>query len=156
MNTNSKILPTQDSNLSCYSPSILTFSAPTFCLSSFMILVGGRIPFPKNTYIFYVMVTKGVTEESTLPPPPPTNCPWKIAPIKIALGWLGQSWSQAIHQGQFCEEQIQFQPKGSHISRLNFLPLKTELLHGGMHNHLKGLIGFNLLFLFYSQWKKIA
>ena len=43
-----------------------------------MILVGGRIPFPKNTYIFYVVVAKGVTEESTLPPPP----------LKIALNKL--------------------------------------------------------------------
>ena len=93
MNTNSKILPTQDSNLSCYSPSILTFSAPTFCLSSFMILVGGRIPFPKNTYIFYVMVAKGVTEESTLPPPPsPENCSQQTAPGRLPslkLPWGG-------------------------------------------------------------------
>ena len=66
MNTNSKILPSQDSNLSCYSPSTLTFSAPAFYLSSFMILVGRRFPFPKNTEL------------------PSTNCPWKIAPIKIA------------------------------------------------------------------------
>ena len=87
MNTNSKILPSQDSNLSCYSPSMLTFSAPAFYLSSFLILVGWRFPFPKNTDIFYVMVAKGVTGES--PPFPPENCPWKIAPIKIAPGGLG-------------------------------------------------------------------
>ena len=71
MNTNSKVLPSQDSNLSCYSPSTLTFSAPTFYLSSFMILVGGRFPFSKNTDIFYVMVANSVTGES----PPPENCP---------------------------------------------------------------------------------
>ena len=90
MNTNSKILHSQDSNLSCYSPSKLTFSVPAFYLSSFMILVGGRLPFSKNTDIFYVMVTKGVTGES--PPSgklPSTNCPWKITPIKIALGGGG-------------------------------------------------------------------
>ena len=110
MNTNSKILPSQDSNLSCYSPSTLTFSAPAFYLSSFLILV--------------------------------------------ELG-LGQGWGQAIHWGQFSEEQFsQFQSKGSRISRLNFLRLKTELLHGGMHTDLKGLIGFNLLFLFCSQRRK--
>ena len=56
MNTNSKILPSQDSNLSCYSPSTLTFSAPAFYLSSFLILVDQ------------------------------TSTNWKIAPIKIAQG----------------------------------------------------------------------
>ena len=34
---------------------------------------------------------------------------------------------------------------------LKIAPIKTELLHGRMHTHLKGLIGFSLLFLFYSQ-----
>ena len=104
MNTNSKILPSQDSNLSCYSPSTPTFSAPAFYLSSFMILVGGRFLFPQNTDIFYVMVAKGVTGES-LPPRklPSTNCPWKIAPIKIAPGaglglGLGNS-TEAIFRG---------------------------------------------------------
>ena len=76
MNTNSKILPSQDSNLSCYSPSTLTFSVPAFYLSSFVTLVGGRFPFPKNTDIFYVMVAKGVTGESP---------PWKIALKKLPL-----------------------------------------------------------------------
>ena len=76
MNTNSKILPSQSSNLSCYSPSTLTFSAPAFYLSSFMILVGGRFPFPKNTDIFYVMVAKSVTGES----PSPENYPQQTAP----------------------------------------------------------------------------
>ena len=85
MNTNSKILPSQDSNLSCYSPSTLTFSTPAFYLSSFMILVGGRFPFPKNTDIFYVMVAKGVTGESLPPPPPPPreNCPQQTAPGRL-------------------------------------------------------------------------
>ena len=93
MKTNRKILPSQDSNLSCYSPSILTFSAPTFCLSSFMILMGGRIPFPNNTDIFYVMVAKGMTEEST-PLPPCENCaqqtaPWRLPPSKLPWGgWV--------------------------------------------------------------------
>ena len=64
MNTNSKILSSQDSNLSCYSPSTLAFCVPAFYLSSFMILLEGRFPFPKNTDIFYVMVAKGVTGES--------------------------------------------------------------------------------------------
>ena len=66
MNTNSKIHPSQDSNLSCYSPSTLTFSVPAFYLSSFMILVGVRSPFPKNTDIFYVVVAKGMTGEPPL------------------------------------------------------------------------------------------
>ena len=79
MNTNSKILHSQDSNLSCYSPSKLTFSAPAFYLSSFMILVGGRFPFSKNTDIFYVMVTKGVTGESS----PLENCPQQTAPGRL-------------------------------------------------------------------------
>ena len=64
MNTNSKILSSEDSNLSCYSPSTLAFCVPAFYLSSFMILLEGRFPFPKNTDIFYVMVAKGVTGES--------------------------------------------------------------------------------------------
>ena len=76
MNTNRKILPSQDSNLSCYSPSILTFSAPAFY--SFMILVGERFPFPKNTNILYLMVAKGMT-----------GTPRKISPIKIALRGQG-------------------------------------------------------------------
>ena len=76
MNTNSKILHSQDSNLSCYSPSKLTFSVPAFYLSSFMILVGGRFPFSKNTDIFCVMVTKGMTGES----PPRENGPQQPAP----------------------------------------------------------------------------
>ena len=86
MKTNSKILPSQDSNLSCYSPSTLTFSVPAFYLSSFMILVGGRFPFPKNTDIFYVMVAKGVIGES-----PPENCPQQTAPGRFKLpggGWV--------------------------------------------------------------------
>ena len=66
LSTNSKILPSQDSNLSCYSPSTLTFSVPAFYLSSFMILVGVRSPFPKNTDIFYVVVAKGMTGEPPL------------------------------------------------------------------------------------------
>ena len=147
MNTNSKILPSQDS-ISCYSPSTLAFCLPAFYLSSFMILVEETFPFPKNTDIFYVMVAKGVTGES--PPPrnlPSTNYPWKIVPMKIGV--------RQFTEGQFTKEQFsQFHSKGSCISRLNFLPLKTELLHGGMHTHLKGLVGFNLLFLFYSQQKK--
>ena len=64
MNKNRKILPSQDSHLSCYSPSTLTFSAPAFY--SFMILVGVRSPFPKNTDIFYVVVAKGMTGEPPL------------------------------------------------------------------------------------------
>ena len=89
INTNSKIFPSHDSNLSCYSPSTLTFSTPAFHLSSFMILVGGRFSFPKNTDIFYVMVAKGVTGES-----PPENCPQQTAPgrlprLKLPLGRLG-------------------------------------------------------------------
>ena len=79
MNTNSKILHSQDSNLSCYSPSKLTFSVPAFYLSSFMILVGGRFPFSKNTDIFCVMVTKGVTGKS----PPLENCPQQTAPGRL-------------------------------------------------------------------------
>ena len=79
MNTNSKILHSQDSNLSCYSPSKLTFSVPAFYLSSFMILVGERFLFSKNTDIFYVMVTKGVTGES----PPLENCPQQTAPGRL-------------------------------------------------------------------------
>ena len=79
MNTNSKILHSQDSNLSCYSPSKLTFSVPAFYLSSFMILVGGRFPFSKNTDIFCVMVTKGMTGES----PPLENCPQQTAPGRL-------------------------------------------------------------------------
>ena len=50
MNTNSKILSSEDSNLSCYSPSTLAFCVPAFYLSSFMILVKGRFPFPKNRH----------------------------------------------------------------------------------------------------------
>ena len=69
LNTNSKILSSQNSNLSCYSPSTLAFCVPAFYLSSFMILLEGRFPFPKNTDIFYVMVAKGVTGES-----PPQKC----------------------------------------------------------------------------------
>ena len=84
MNTNSKILHSQDSNLSCYSPSKLTFSVPAFYLSSFMILVGGRFPFSKNTDIFCVMVTKGMTGES----PPLENCPQQTAPGRLPpLNW---------------------------------------------------------------------
>ena len=79
INTNSKILPSQDSNLSCYSPSTLTFSVPAIYLSSFVTLVGGRFPFPKNTDIFYVMVAKGVTGES----PPLENCPQETAPGRL-------------------------------------------------------------------------
>ena len=91
MNTNSKILHSQDSNLSCYSPSKLTFSVPAFYLSSFMILVGGRFPFSKNTDIFCVMVTKGMTGES----PPLENCPQQTAPgrlppLKLAPGGGGR------------------------------------------------------------------
>ena len=71
INTNSKILP----NLSCYSPSALTFSVPAFYLFSFMILVGGRFPLSKNTDIFYVMVGKGMTGE----------CPQEIAHNKLPL-----------------------------------------------------------------------
>ena len=88
MNTNSKILHSQDSNLSCYSPSKLTFSVPAFYLSSFMILVGGRFPFSKNTDIFCVMVTKGMTGES----PPLENCPQQTAPGRLPplkLPWGG-------------------------------------------------------------------
>ena len=88
MNTNSKILHSQDSNLSCYSPSKLTFSVPAFYLSSFMILVGGRFPFSKNTDIFCVMVTKGMTGES----PPLENCPQQTAPGRLPplkLPWEG-------------------------------------------------------------------
>ena len=69
MKTNSKILPSQDSNLSCYSPSTLTFSAPAFYLSSFKIL------------------TRRISPSGKLPS---TNCPKKIAPIKVALG--GGGW----------------------------------------------------------------
>ena len=68
MKTNSKILPSQDSNLSCYSPSTLTFSAPAFYLSSFKIL------------------TRRISPSGKLPS---TNCPKKIAPIKVALGGGG-------------------------------------------------------------------
>ena len=82
MNTNSKILLSQDSNLSCYSPSTPTFSAPAFYLSSFMILVGGRFPFPQNTDIFYVMMAKGMTGAS-LPPPPPEHCPQQTSPGRL-------------------------------------------------------------------------
>ena len=91
MNTNSKILPSQDSNLSCYSPSTLT-STPAFYLSSFMILVGGRFPFPKNTDNFYVMVAKVVTGES---PTPPQKIalnklpPGRLPPLKLPRGgWV--------------------------------------------------------------------
>ena len=165
MNTNSKILPNQDSNLFCHSPSTLTFPAPAFYLSSFTILVGGRFSFSQEHR--YFLCDGGQRHDRRIslsppphppPPPPPgklsaTNCPWKLAPIKIAPG---EGWGQAIHQGQFFEEQFsQFQPKGSCTSGLNFLPLKTELLHRGIHTYLKGLVGFNL-FLFYSQRKKIA
>ena len=79
MNKNRKILPSQDSHLSCYSPSTLTFSTPAFY--SFMILVRERFPFPKNTDIFCLMVAKGMTGT----PPPPQ----KISPIKIALRGQG-------------------------------------------------------------------
>ena len=150
LNTNSKILSSQNSNLSCYSPSTLAFCVPAFYLSSFMILLEGRFPFPKNTDIFYVMVAKGVTGES--PPPrnfPSTNYSWKIVPIKIGV--------RQFTRGQFSEEQFsQFHSKGSCISRLNFLPLKTELLHGRMHTHLKGQLVSICYSYFIANRKKIA
>ena len=156
MNTNSKVLPSLDSNLSCYSPSTLTFSAPTFYLSSFMILVGGRFPFSKNTDIFYVMVANSVTGES----PPPENCPQYTASGRFPPSKL--PWRVRVRIGvrQFTGGNF---PRGnspsssqrkSRISRRNFLCLETELLYGGMHTNLKGLVSFNLLLLFYSQWEK--
>ena len=100
MNTNSKILPTQDSNLSCYSPATLTFSAPAFYLSSFMILVGGKFPFPKNRHF---LCDGGQRCDMRIPPGklPSTNCSWKIAPIEIAPGgWVRLGVRQFI-RGNF-------------------------------------------------------
>ena len=135
--------------------SFLLFSFHTHLLCPCLLLFydsGERkIPFPQEHRHF---LSDGGQRHDRNPPPPP---PQKISPIKIALRGQGlvYGWVQAIYWGQFSEEQFsQFQPQGSRISRLNFLPLKTELLHGGIHTHLKGLVGFNLLFLFYSQQKK--
>ena len=123
MNTNSKILPSQDSNLSCYSPSTLTFSVPAFYLSSFMILVGGRFPFPKNTDIFYVMVAKGVIGES-----PPENCPQQTAPGRfklpggVGLGLGSGNSLEAIFQGAI----LLVPAKGKPHFKAKFSPSKNR------------------------------
>ena len=65
MNTNSKILSSQNSNLSCYSTSTLAFCVPAFYLSSFMILVEGRFPFPKNRHF---LCDGGQRRDRRIPP----------------------------------------------------------------------------------------
>ena len=122
MSTNSKILP----NLSRYSPSTLTFSAHAFCLSSFMILVGGRFPFPKNTDIFYVMVAKGVTGES--PQKIARNkLPLEDCPIKIALGVVGLGLGLCILLGAIFKGAILIVPsKGKPHFKAKFSPSKNR------------------------------
>ena len=86
MNTNSKILSSQDSNLSCYSPSTLAFCVPAFYLSSFMILVEGRFPFPKNRHF---LCDGGQRRDRRIPPPeicPQQTTPGRLSPLKLGLG----------------------------------------------------------------------
>ena len=126
MSTNSKILPSKDPNLSRYSPSTLTFSAHVFCLSSFMILVGGRFPFPKNTDIFYVMVAKGVTGES--PQKIARNkLPLEDCPFKIALGVVGLGLGLCILLGAIFKGAILIVPsKGKPHFKAKFSPSKNR------------------------------
>ena len=125
LNTNSKIPPSKDPNLCRYSTSTLTFSAPAFCLSSFMILVGGRFPFPKNTDIFYVMVAKGVTGKS--PQLPSTNCPWKIAPLKLLQGVVGLGLGLGNSLGAIFKGAILIVPsKGKPHFKAKFSPSKNR------------------------------
>ena len=126
MNTNSKILPSQDSNLSCYSPSTLTFSAPAFYLSSFLILVDQ------------------------------TSTNWKIAPIKIAQGvgvglglGLGNSLG-AIFRGAILLVPV----KGKPHFKAKFSPFKNRTVTWRNAYPSKRAHCFNLLFLFCSQRRK--
>ena len=123
LNTNSKIPPSKDPHLCRYSTSTLTFSAPAFCLSSFMILVGGRFPFPKNTDIFYVMVAKGVIGES-----PPENCPQQTAPGRFKLpGGVGLGLGSGNSLGAIFQGAILLVPaKGKPHFKAKFSPSKNR------------------------------